>query len=215
MPTIAHYQSNLFAQGQPSLRDQIEFHRIALDESSWIDLSPGWVQGADDLFASLHQELEWHGGSRPMYGKLVQEPRLHASLGDIDQRHPVIGAMKNSLIYRYGLGITAGFANLYRDGNDSVAWHADRIGSDEVDPIVAIVSLGAPRRFALRPMGGGSAERFVLNSGDLLVMGGACQHSWEHCVKPQANADPRISLSFRHVEDNPYSAPGHRSFLAR
>jgi alkylated DNA repair dioxygenase AlkB len=213
MPAIAHYQSSLFAQGEPSLRDRAEFHRIALDESSWIDLSPGWIHGADDLFASLHRELEWHGGSRPMYGELVQEPRLHASLGDVAQQHPIIGAMNESLTARYGPGINAGFANLYRDGNDSVAWHADRIGRREVDPIVAIVSLGAPRRFALRPMGGGPAERFVLNSGDLLVMGGACQHSWEHCVKPQVNADPRISLSFRHVEDNPYLIPGHRSFV--
>ena len=151
MSTLAHYQSSLFAQGEPSLKDRSEFHRILLDDATWIDLSPGWVQGADELFASLHQELEWRGGSRPMYGKLVKEPRLHASLSGVDQRHAVVGSMSDFLATRYGPGINAGFANLYRDGNDSVAWHADRIGRHENDPIVAIVSLGAPRKFALRP----------------------------------------------------------------
>ena len=203
VPTLAHYQSSLFAQGEPSLKDRSEFHRILLDDSTWIDLSPGWVQGADELFASLHQELEWRGGSRPMYGELVKEPRLHASLSGIDQRHAVVGSMSDFLATRYGPGINAGFANLYRDGNDSVAWHADRIGRHEVDPVVAIVSLGAPRKFALRPMGGGSSERFVLNSGDLLVMGGACQHTWEHAIPKMVCAEPRMSLSFRHIPDDP------------
>jgi len=111
--------------------------------------------------------------------------------------------MGDFLATRYGSGINANFANLYRDGNDSVAWHADRIGRHQVDPVVAIISLGAPRKFALRPRGGGHSERFVLNSGDLLVMGGACQHTWEHAVPKMACAEPRMSLSFRHVADGP------------
>ncbi len=203
MPTLAHYQSSLFAQGEPSLKERAGFHRIALDDTSWIDLCPGWVVGADELFASLYRELDWRGGSRPMYGELVREPRLHASLGNAEQRHSVIRSMGNFLAARYGAGISANFTNLYRDGTDSVAWHADRIGRSLVDPVVAIVSLGAPRRFALRPKGGGSSERFVLNSGDLLVMGGACQHTWEHAVPKMACTEPRMSLSFRHVADGP------------
>ena len=104
---------------------------------------------------------------------------------------------------RYGGGVDADFVNYYRDGNDSVAWHADRIGRHRVDPIVAICSLGGPRRFQLRPKGGGESVRFLLGSGDLLVMGGACQHDWEHCVPKMAHAPPRMSITMRHVEDPP------------
>jgi alkylated DNA repair dioxygenase AlkB len=90
------------------------------------------------------------------------------------------------------------FVNYYRDGHDSVTWHSDRIGSSILDPIVAIVSLGGPRRFGLRPKGGGAAHGFTIHSGDAVVMGGACQHRFEHRVPKMAAAAPRMSLSFRH-----------------
>ena len=88
--------------------------------------------------------------------------------------------------------------NYYRTGADSVAWHADRIRFYQEDPIVAIVSVGAPRPFLLRPRGGGRSRSFLLGQGDLLVMGGACQHDWEHTVPKVASAGPRISITYRH-----------------
>jgi alkylated DNA repair dioxygenase AlkB len=89
-------------------------------------------------------------------------------------------------------------AILYRDGRDSVAWHGDRIGRGErEDTMVAIVSLGDPRRLALRPRGGGASISFTMGHGDLLVMGGSCQRTWEHAVPKVASAGPRISVQFR------------------
>ena len=88
---------------------------------------------------------------------------------------------------------TAGLC-LYRNGDDSVAWHGDTIGrSSTEDTMVAIVCLGATRVFALRPRGGGKSLRLQHRHGDLLVMGGSCQRTWEHAipktVKPVGPAD--------------------------
>ena len=78
-----------------------------------------------------------------------------------------------------------------------MAGRSDRVGRTQVDPVVAIVSLGGPRRFMLRPIGGGPAQRYLLGSGDLLVMGGACQHAWEHSIPKVASAPPRMSVTLR------------------
>ena len=88
---------------------------------------------------------------------------------------------------------------LYRDGRDSVAWHGDTIGRHAADgTLVAIVSLGEARRFLLRPKGGGATRKFALGHGDLLVMGGSCQRTWEHSVpKTTRPVGPRISIEFR------------------
>lgn len=198
------YQGSLFGTGAPSVDHHAIIDRVQLDDFCWVDRASGWLQGADELLADLGASLPWRGGRRPMYGRLVDEPRLHATLTPHACRdRPVLEEITSALEARYGEGLTAGFVNYYRDGSDSVAWHADRIGVHQVDPIVAIVSLGGPRRFGLRPMEGGDGVRFVLHSGDLLVMGGACQHSWEHTVPKMRHAPPRMSLSYRHVPDGP------------
>ena len=88
---------------------------------------------------------------------------------------------------------------LYRDGRDSVAWHGDTIGRGRSeDTMVAIVSLGSAREFLLRPRGGGTTIRHRLGHGDLIVMGGSCQRTWEHAVpKTTRPVGPRISVQFR------------------
>lgn len=201
------YQTSLFGLGAPHVTER-PVARIELDPFCWVDHAEGWLAGADDLLADLATNLSWRAARRPMYGRLVDEPRLHATLGaDASSTRPVLDEITEALEQRYGAGLSAGFVNYYRDGQDSVAWHADRIGVHEVDPIVAIVSLGGPRRFALRPMQGDApSRRFLLGSGDLLVMGGACQHAWEHAVPKMAAAPPRMSLSYRHVPDGPDGA---------
>jgi len=139
-----------------------------------------------------------------MYGRLVDEPRLNATLGpEHAQQWPVLDRIRVALEQRYGAGLLDGFVNYYRDGRDSVAWHRDRIGADQINPVVALVSLGGPRRFQLRPRIGGPTHQLTLESGDLLVMGGACQHDWEHTVPKMAIAAPRMSISYRHVQDTP------------
>jgi len=191
------HQTSLFAQGAASIVATAP-ERTPLDEGSWIDLARGWLAGADGLLADLAASLPWEGGTRLIYGKPVVEPRLHAafSLSAVDTP-PIVAAMGAHLERRYREGFDAVFVNYYRDGRDSVAWHADRVGRRRVDPLVAIVSLGGPRPFPLRPRGGGRSVRFRLDSGDLLVMGGACQHHWEHAVPKVAVAPPRMSITFR------------------
>ena len=211
MAALGTYQTTLFAQGRPAVVADAAVQRIPLDEHSWVDLSRNWMEGADQLLERLAASLSWRGGRRPMYGRLVDEPRLHAHLDLDDARTAgLVTDMRRWLEARYGGQINQNFVNSYRDGHDSVAWHADRIGLHQVDPIVVIVSLGGPRRFGLRPKPGPAVDRIgrepvrlTLGSGDLLVMGGSCQHAWEHCVPKMASAAPRMSLTLRHVDDGP------------
>ncbi len=104
--------------------------------------------------------------------------------------------MGRCLGQRYGVVFDSVGFNLYRDGRGSVAWHGDKIVKAIAEPILP-VSLGEPRRFLLRPKGGGSSQRFDLGRGDLLVTGGTTQRTWEHAVPKVARAGPpRISVAF-------------------
>lgn len=140
-----------------------------------------------------------------MYDNVVAVPRLLAFYGAADPLpHPVLDEARAALSRHYAgeLGepfTTAGLC-YYRDGRDSVAWHGDRTGkSAREDTMVAILSVGEPRDLLLRPAGGGGAAvRRPLGHGDLIVMGGSCQRTWEHCVPKTARAaGPRISVQFR------------------
>ncbi|MDN3351151.1 alpha-ketoglutarate-dependent dioxygenase AlkB [Actinomadura sp. DC4] len=178
--------------------------RTALSRGAWIDLRPGWVTGADTLFDRLAAAVPWHAERRQMYDRVVAIPRL-LKFYDEDETlpDPVLAAAKGALSDHYAAELgepfrTAGLC-LYRDGADSVAWHGDRIGRGrDEDTMVAIVSVGAPRGLLLRPRGGGPTLRHDLGHGDLLVMGGSCQRTWEHAVPKTARpAGPRISIQFR------------------
>ena len=191
-------QGDLFAQGLPGLNAEAGVQRRNLDEHSWIDSSSRWLNGGDELLEQLATELRWTRAERPMYGRMVDEPRLGSQLRTGSAQTPVvIRDMAAALGGRYERSFTSVWVNYYRDGCDSVAWHSDRIGIDVQDAIVAIVSLGGPRKFLLRPKGGGTSLQYVLRSGDLLVMGGACQQHWEHSVPKTAVAPPRMSVTFR------------------
>ena len=103
-----------------------------------------------------------------------------------------------ALSERYQVQFDSVGINLYRDGADSVAWHRDRIPPEIVDPVVALVSLGEPRTFLLRPQGGGTSCAFRLGRGDLLVTGGQTQRRFEHSVPKVKASGPRMSVVFRH-----------------
>ena len=191
-------QGDLFAQGSPAVDEAAVVERLRLDDQNWIDLSSRWMLGGDELLDQLAGGLRWTRAQRPMYGQMVDEPRLGASVRLASAgAPPIIGAMARALGGRYRTRFDSAWVNYYRGGDDSVAWHSDRIGLDPVDALVAIVSLGGPRRFLLRPSGGGRSRSFTLASGDLLVMGGACQQGWEHSVPKVASAPPRMSVTFR------------------
>jgi alkylated DNA repair dioxygenase AlkB len=178
--------------------------RTALSHGAWIDVLPGWIRGADALFGRLVDVVPWHAERRQMYDRVVDVPRLLCMYLEGERLpDPALVAIKVALDghYRSELGepfVTAGMC-LYRDGRDSVAWHGDRIGRSAThDTMVAIVSLGAPRSLLLRPRGGGRAVRHDLGHGDLIVMGGSCQRTWEHAVpKTTRPIGPRLSIQFR------------------
>jgi alkylated DNA repair dioxygenase AlkB len=176
--------------------------RIQLDARSWIERVPGWVSGSDALFDLLVRTAAWGQRTRKMWDHEVLEPRLTAWWGASsgDPLEPqVLERMRRALSDRYGVEFDSMGLNLYRDGRDSVAWHGDRIAREIAEPLVAIVSIGEPRRFLLRPKAkGGDVRRLHLGRGELLVTGGATQRAWEHSVPKVAAAGPRMSLTFRH-----------------
>ena len=176
--------------------------RLELAEGAWVDHHPDWLAGHDALFAQLVPVLPWAQPEVTMYERRLAQPRLsaHWRIAEPPVGVPVVVAeVARVLGPAYGEELATVGANLYRDGADSVAWHGDRIGRERTDALVAIVSLGGRRPFCLRPRGGGRAVRFDLRGGDLLVMGGSCQRTWQHCVPKVARADARLSLSFRAV----------------
>jgi alkylated DNA repair dioxygenase AlkB len=199
---------------QGSLLDQVDevglrplgpaVRRTTLSRGAWIDLRPGFVTGSDTLFARLARDVPWHGERRQMYERVVDVPRLLSFYDEDDTLpDPVLLQARSALSRHYAgeLGepfCTAGLC-FYRDGRDSVAWHGDTIGRSRTeDTMVAIVSVGTPRALLLRPRGGGRTLRHVLGHGDLIVMGGSCQRTWEHAIPKSAKpVGPRISIQFR------------------
>jgi alkylated DNA repair dioxygenase AlkB len=179
--------------------------RRQLTHGAWVDHRPGWVQGSDELFLRLVEAVPWHAERRPMYERVVDVPRLLKFYGEDEQLpEPLLEQIRDGLNAHYlpeprDLLVTAGFC-YYRDGRDSVAWHGDTIGRSRTeDAMVAIVSFGAPRLLMLRQKGGGAGTlRYPLGHGDLLVMGGSCQRTWEHAIPKTAKAvGPRISVQLR------------------
>jgi alkylated DNA repair dioxygenase AlkB len=200
-----HLQGSLFDQSDDlRLGPLTGLRRRELGAGAWVDLLPGWLGGADALFTRLVEEVPWRAERRQMYEQVVDVPRLLAFYGADDALpHAVLEEARSALTAHYAaeLGepfVTAGLC-YYRDGRDSVAWHGDRIGRGaREDTMVAILSVGDPRDLALRPHRGGETLRFPLGHGDLIVMGGSCQRTWDHAVPKSTRAvGPRISVQFR------------------
>lgn len=189
----------LFGTGPARVVERPRFRRHQLDPCCWVDQVEGFVFGGDSLFAEVEQRFTWERGRRLMYGRWLDEPRLTSRLElDDEVVPPVVAEAAAMLGGHYDRPFRGLFCNYYRDGADGVAWHADRIGRRVVDPLVAIISLGGPRTFSMRDRSGRSpAVRWSMRSGDLLVMGGATQHHWEHSIAKVAAAPPRISLTTR------------------
>jgi alkylated DNA repair dioxygenase AlkB len=184
------------------LGDTVQRRQLTL--GAWVDHRPGWVQGSDELFLRLVEQVPWHAERRPMYERVVAVPRLLKFYGEGEPLpDPLLTLARDRLNEHYApeLGeefVTAGCC-FYRDGRDSVAWHGDTIGRSRTeDTMVAIVSFGTPRPLLLRQKGGGETLRYPLGHGDLIVMGGSCQRTWEHAIpKTAKGVGPRISVQFR------------------
>ena len=199
------FQASLFGSEHDfGLGELDQSARISLAHGAWLDFVPGWLRGADALFERLASTVPWRAERRQMYDQVVSVPRLLCHY-EADQALPDQALTEARGVldrhYRPEIGdalCTVGLC-LYRDGRDSVAWHGDNSGRRVPETIVAILSLGNPRAFLLRPRdGGGQSLRYLLGHGDLLVMGGTSQRTWEHAVPKTARpAGPRISVQFR------------------
>ncbi|MFT6144218.1 MAG: alkylated DNA repair dioxygenase AlkB [Myxococcota bacterium] len=178
--------------------------RTALTDTAFVDHHRAWVRGTEPLFEMLRNGVSWHSHRRTMYDRVVDVPRL---LGSFDGDKPtIVRDMQQALDPHYQVSLDRVSLARYRDGNDSVAWHGDRLGTHIPWSVVAVVSIGGPRRFLLRPKGGGKSLALTLGSGDVLVLGGDVQATFEHCVPKTTTAAPRIALMFRH--STPWTA-GH------
>lgn len=178
--------------------------RTDLGEGAWIDYAPRWVNRDADLFDAVATSAAWNASRRYMYERFVDVPRLIAALPE-DGGHPLIPTMAAILSARYNARFDALSVALYRDGRDSVAWHRDKGLREQPESTLAIVSLGDPRSFRLRPLGGGASIGFRCGWGDLIVMGGTIQRHWEHGVPKVAHAEPRIALMMRCTRETRWS----------
>ena len=178
-----------------------ELVRRELSDGAWIEHGADWVRGHEALCEELEESIRWKTGTQWLFEREVETPRLIASIQDSQREWPLLWQMSAALSERYGVTFDRITFALYRTGEDSVAWHRDRILRQLHSGVVATVSLGDPRTFLMRPRGGGPSLRFQLGWGDLFVMGGTCQRTWEHTVpKTKRSTGRRIAIMFRHSE---------------
>ena len=202
--TIVIFQPSLFGSGEPRVDPTLRgLERTDLGSGAWVDYLPGWVEGHEAVLDALWTTIGWQSYRRQMYDQIVDVPRLVAVWPDDGPGHPLLPDLAAALSARYERPLPHVSLAAYRDGRDSVAFHGDRLGAARGDAIVAIVALGARRRFLLRPAGGGPSRRFDFGEGDLLVMGGTCQRTWEHGVPKAAHGGLRISVQFRSATVEP------------
>ncbi|GIE83755.1 alpha-ketoglutarate-dependent dioxygenase AlkB [Actinoplanes regularis] len=195
---------DLMGPAEPTLEPLTGATRHRLTAGAWVDVLPGWMHGSDAVFETL-LGIDWRAEQRRMYDDVVDVPRLLRWFREDEPLpHPALVAARAALNSHYAEELGEEFATagmcLYRDGRDSVAWHGDTLGrSATEDTMVAIVSVGSPRNLLLRPRAGERETlRFPLGHGDLIVMGGSCQRTWEHAVPKTARAvGPRVSVQFR------------------
>lgn len=210
--------------------------RIALDEHSWVDVTRGWIVGADELFEHLRDHVPWSTGQLFRYDHVVEERRLGASWRRGNPLpHPVLAEATRKLQHRYGAFFDGFSMILYRDGRDGQGFHRDTDMRYLDDTIIAVLSLGAQRPWLLRPHSDkhslgpmqGATHDLAPASGDLIVMGGRAQADWQHSVpylstgpaasdrmRGERTVSPRISLQWRFTRKtgqpyigSSYSAP--------
>ena len=198
-------------QAQAAVEPDLRFSQIvrrSLTDGAWVEHQPGWLAGHQRLYDRLRTGMTWRQTTQHLFDRTVATPRRIAVFGDDGVAPPAITQIAGALSQRYGRRFDRISAALYRHGRDSVAWHRDREYRERATAVVAIVSVGAPRRFMLRPYRRSSNDRprgaalsYLLGWGDLLVMGGTAQRTWEHAVPKVPKADPRLSIMFRHDPD--------------
>lgn len=192
--------------------------RTELRFGAWFDEDLEFLGGgdADTTYATLRDEIAWEERSVVIAGREIPQPRLVAWSGDLPYRytgqtlpprgdHPVVRALRERCASLCGVPFNHAVLNLYRDGNDHVAAHADAEPELGRDPVVASLSLGARRRFVISSKGRKPwYHRLWLEPGSLLVMGGTFQHRYRHEVPRQGVVTgPRVNVTFRWLRGPP------------
>lgn len=190
-----------------------------LDATSWVDLVPGWLRDADEVFAALRDGLAWRQARLWRYDHWVDEPRLTA--GTRPAAHPALVAATRELRRLYRVDLDGPALAYYRDGRDALGAHRDRELRHTSDTLIAILSLGARRPWVVTPRGAADTGRAAAGAvdlapraGDLLVLGGRAQADWLHGVPPQPGLrDGRISVQWRWTSGTgpPERGPGYRA----
>jgi len=199
----------------PAVDPAATFERLQLDETSWVDVARGWLQGADEVFDALLHGVAWRQVQLFRYDHHVDERRLSAGWSwGRPLPHPVLADATRAIQHRYGVQFTSFAMMQYRDGRDGQAFHRDTDMRWLDDTIIAILTLGARRPWLLRPRanrhrdlpGNGATHDLAPGSGDLVVMGGRAQADWEHSVAylhasavGSGVAGPRISVQWRYA----------------
>lgn len=199
---MAYAQVELFASAACSLSVDTAFSsakRITIDADSWVEIVPDWLAGPQILFDRLATAVPWLQHDRTLFDQTFREPRLTAEYRELSQvRDRGLLDAARALSHHYGVEYDSLWLNLYRNGQDSTAWHRDRFSCKRPQCIVPVLTLGAKRRFLIKPRDGGTSMAFKPGSGDLIVMGGRSQEDWVHCVpKDPAVTGPRISVNFQ------------------
>lgn len=177
---------------------------------------PNWLSASAsaDYFRRLRDTLLWQQSDIYLFDRWVKIPRLNAWYGDPDSRYqysgkvfdpnpwtPELTELKSKLA-QAGMAFNSVLANCYRDGSDSVSWHSDDEPELGVRPLIASLSLGAPRRFHLKAKVAKDQPtvRLTLQPGSLLLMAGNSQSHWQHQIpKTQKPVTERINLTFRRI----------------
>lgn len=208
----------------PHVDRDVAIERLALDETSWVDVGRRWLAGADTLLDHLLHTVPWTQGRLFRYDHLVEERRLGAGWRPgRPLPHPALAEATRLLQHRYGVRFDGFAMALYRDGADGQAFHRDTDMRWLDDTLIAILTLGAQRPWRLRPRTArhtdapdkGATHELLPASGDLLVMGGRAQQDWEHSVPylQGRQVGPRISVQWRFARQvgRPFIGPGYRA----
>lgn len=204
MPT-RHYQPSMFDS---------ETHVLNLFEAE-IEYLPEFYRSerAWSLFEGISQQTQWQQDRLTVYGKEHLAPRLSCWFGEpwMDYTYsnhtmraspltPLLLEIKEKIETHSGNRFNSVLVNYYRDGQDSNGWHSDDEPELGDNPIIASLSLGAPRDFHLRHKVDPSLKhKMSLEHGSLLMMRGQTQSRWQHHIPKRAKADGRINLTFRTI----------------
>jgi alkylated DNA repair dioxygenase AlkB len=204
-------------------RSQRDSPRKELRAGAWVEYLPGWLSEADADHAMevLSQELEWEQRPILVFGREIMQPRLNAWAGELAYKysgqtleprpwHPMLTDLLQRVNAATGASFNHALLNLYRDGRDKIAMHADNEPELGKDPFIAALSFGATRDFVLSYKRKRRRKHTIaLGHGSLFLMGGTIQHTWRHALPGRQECkEPRINLTFRRL----LGPPGWRSF---